>query len=355
MPPVSPTQLVFDGHNDVLSKIFRSGGMSKALSFVDGRDGAIDITKARVGGFAGGFFAVFVPSPADNLDWRNSERRKEAYDLPLAEPIDLEDATPVAICQIAILLELQRRGALRVCRTVAEIRAAISGGVIAAIFHIEGAEVIDTNLETLDVLHAAGLRSIGPVWSRTNSFGHGVPFRFPSTPDTGMGLTDHGIRLVRRCSDLGIMVDLSHLNAAGFWDVARYSDKPLVATHSNAHALCPHSRNLTDDQLRAIADSDGMVGLNFAAAFLREDGKTLPDVPLDTILRHLDHLMSILGEDRVGLGSDYDGALVPQDITTAADLPTLVGAMRDYGYDEALIGKLCRENWFRVLDLTWGS
>jgi membrane dipeptidase len=355
MSPSGSRELIFDGHNDVLSKLFRAGGLSKAPDFIDGRDGAIDVAKARAGGFAGGFFAVYVPSPTDNPDRRNAERRKPAYDLPLAEPIDLEDATPVAIREIAILLELQRRGALRVCTTVAEIRDAMAAGVIAAIFHIEGAEAIDTDLETLDVFHAAGLRSIGPVWSRTNAFGYGVPFRFPSSPDTGKGLTDHGIRLVRRCDELGIMVDLSHLNAAGFWDVARHSDKPLVATHSNAHALCPHSRNLTDDQLRAIRDSDGMVGLNFAAAFLREDGMTLADVPLETMLRHLDHLMSILGEDRVGLGSDYDGALVPQEITTVADLPKLVRAMQDHGYGEALIGKICRENWFRVLQLTWGS
>ena len=207
----------------------------------------------------------------------------------------------------------------------------------------------------LDVLHEAGLRSLGPVWSRDTAFGYGVPFRFPSSPDIGDGLTDLGLRLIRRCNDLGIMVDLSHLNEAGFWDVAKHSDKPLVATHSNAHAICPHSRNLTDDQLRAIADSDGMVGLNFAVAFLREDGKMLADVPLSQVLKHLDHLMSILGEDRVGLGSDYDGAVVPEDLTTVAGLPKLRQAMKEHGYDARLIEKLCHGNWLRVLEKTWGS
>ena len=227
--------------------------------------------------------------------------------------------------------------------------------MIAAIFHIEGAEAIDEDLDTLDVLYRAGLRSIGPVWSRPTIFGEGVPFVYPSDADIGGGLTDPGKRLVKRCNALRIMVDLSHLNMQGFWDVARLSDAPLVATHSNAHAICPHARNLTDDQLRAIADSDGMVGLNFATAFLRADGKMLSDVPLTQMIRHLDHLISILGEDRVGLGSDFDGAVVPNDLDSAAGLPKLRQAMVNAGYNEALIAKLCHENWLRVLEQTWGQ
>jgi membrane dipeptidase len=151
------------------------------------------------------------------------------------------------------------------------------------------------------------------------------------------------------------MIDLSHLNTAGFWDVAKHSTKPLVATHSNAHAICPHSRNLTDDQLKAIRDSDGMVGLNFAVAFLRADGRMLPDVALEQMLRHLDHLIEHLGEDRVGLGSDYDGAVVPAELTTCAGLPALRAAMADHGYGDDLIVKICHENWFRVLEKTWGA
>ena len=125
-------------------------------------------------------------------------------------------------------------------------------GSLAAVLHIEGAEAIDPELDALEVLHAAGLRSLGPVWSRPNLFGHGVPFRFPSSPDTGPGLTDAGKALVRACNELRLMLDLSHLNEAGFWDVAALSQAPLVASHSNAHALCPCSRNLTDKQLDAI-------------------------------------------------------------------------------------------------------
>lgn len=350
----TPEPAIFDGHNDVLLKLHRAGGLSASNSFVMGRDGAIDIPSAKIGGFAGGFFAVYVPSPTD-LDFKFEEMTKDTYSLPLPDPIDWEDAFPVVMAQAAILFDLEARGALTVCRSVSDIRAAMARGKMAAIFHIEGAEAIDPDFHTLEVLYQAGLRSIGPVWSRTTIFGHGVPFRYPSTGDIGPGLTDHGLRLVKRCDALNIMLDLSHLNETGFWDVARYSTKPLVATHSNAHAICPHSRNLTDKQLAAIRESDGMVGLNFAVAFLREDGKMLADVPLDQMLRHLDHLIEHVGEDRVGFGSDYDGAVVPEALTSCAGLPEFRHAMAKHGYNDALMSKLCNENWLRVLEKTWGQ
>ena len=148
------------------------------------------------------------------------------------------------------------------------------------------------------------------------------------------------------------MIDVSHLNQAGFWDVARVSDRPIVATHSNAQALCRHSRNLTDRQLDAIAESDGMVGLNFAVAFLREDGRMV-DTGLEQVLRHFDYLIEKLGEDRVGFGSDFDGAQVPEAIGTAAGLPVLRQAMLDHGFGETLMTKLCHANWMRVLRQTW--
>src|SRR5207248_7858657 len=139
----------------------------------------------------------------------------------------------------------------------------MEGGTFAAILHFEGAEAIDADLNALEVFYQAGLRSIGIVWSRPNDFAQGVPFREGTSPDTGPGLTDAGRELVRACNRLGIMLDLSHLNEQGFWDVARLSEAPLVATHSNVHAITPSTRNLTDDQLKAIKDSEGIVGLNF--------------------------------------------------------------------------------------------
>ena len=181
-----------------------------------------------------------------------------------------------------------------------------------------------------------------------NIFGHGVPFNFPASPDTGPGLTEAGLRLVRECDALGVVLDLSHLNEAGFWDVARVSGKPLVATHSNAHAVTASTRNLTDKQLTAIKASGGVVGLNFGCAFLRPDGIKNPATGSEDIVRHLDHLLSRLGEAGVALGSDFDGTMIPNFISDASGLPKLTAAIEAH-YGAALTEKLCWSNWQGLL------
>jgi membrane dipeptidase len=277
-----------------------------------------------------------------------------AKEAPPLDPLDRARALDVTLAQLAIAFRIERAsaGAVRVCRSVSEIRGANAAGALAMVLHLEGAEAIGPDFDELETLVAAGVRSIGPVWSRPTIFGHGVPFRFPSTPDIGEGLTDRGRALVAACNDLGVVVDLSHLNEKGFWDVARISAAPLVATHSNAHAICPVSRNLTDAQLDAIAERGGLVGLNFATFFLREDGRRNSDTPLDTMVRHLDHLLGKLGEGGVALGSDFDGALVPAAIADVAGLPNLVDAMGAAGYGGDLIDRICYGNWLDVLSRT---
>lgn len=226
-------------------------------------------------------------------------------------------------------------------------------GVFAAVLHMEGCEPIGPDLAALEVLHAAGLRSLGPVWSRNNIFGHGVPFAFPMSPDSGPGLTALGRELVGACDRLGILIDLSHITEKGFWDVARLSDQPLVASHSNVHALVPVARNLTDRQLDAIRERKGLVGLNFAVAMLRADGRERADTPVADMVRHVDYLVKRIGIDCVGIGSDFDGALIPAEIGDAAGLQVLVRALQAAGYDEAELGLICRGNWLRILRRAW--
>lgn len=348
---------IFDGHNDTLLNLYRAdrGG---GRSFFEASDkGHIDLPRARQGGLGGGFFACFTPTPRPPNQKDDDEpiRTATGFEHPLAASIDQPYAltTVMGLAALLFRLEAESKGQVKVVRTADEIEACLRDGVLAAIFHIEGAEAIDTNLDSLEVLYQAGLRSLGIVWSRSTAFGHGVPFKFPSSPDTGPGLTDAGKDLVAACNRLGIMIDLSHLNEQGFWDVAKLSDAPLVATHSNVHALCPVSRNLTDTQLDAIRDSDGMVGLNFAVGFLREDGANNEDTPLETMVRHIDYLVNRIGIDRVGFGSDFDGAKMPAEIKDVTGLPKLVDALRVAGYDEPSLRKLAYENWLRVLRQTW--
>ena len=340
---------IFDGHNDLLTKLL---GSDDADRFATGLPGHIDLPKMKAGGMVGGFFAMWVPSPGD-LAALTAEMRKDAYDLPLPPGIPFEQAREITLAEAQTLTELDQAGHLTICTSTPQIRACVDTGDTAAILHLEGAEAIDPDFEMLDLLYDMGLRSLGPVWSRPTLFGEGVPFRFPSSPDTGAGLTPEGVRLVERCNAKGILVDLSHITEAGFWGVANTSRHPLVATHCNAHAICPHSRNLTDAQLAAIGDTGGVVGLNFATAMLRPDGKMLPEVALDVMLAHLDHMMAQAGADAVALGSDFDGAVVPAAIKDASGLPRLIRAMEQHGYDAALIDKICFENWMRVLDATW--
>lgn len=345
----------FDGHNDVLLRLWRQNGDGVG-AFLDGEErGQLDLPRARRGGMVGGLYAIFVPSEAKR-SW-SGPADAVPYDIPVPPSPDLMQAQKATFEMVSLLMRIAERsnGQVRVARSVADIRAAKAAGAHAPVLHIEGCEALDPDLKMLDVLVAAGLRSLGPVWSRSNIFGHGVPFRFPSPPDTGDGLTDLGKALIKRCNELRVLIDLSHLNEKGFWDIARLSDAPLVASHSNAHALCASSRNLTDRQLGAIRETGGLVGVNYAVSFLRADGKRVAATPLDTVVDHVAYLVERLGEDGVGLGSDFDGAMIPEGLKSVAGLPNLVAAMRARQFGEPLIEKICFENWMRVLARTWGE
>ena len=354
--PDNAFPLVFDGHNDVLLRL-KMRSADPVAAFVDGSSsGQLDLPRMLSGGFGGGLFAVFVPSRERG---RRPVARMEGvtYDVPLPPALEQSEALPDVFAMVSLLLRIERasQGRLRVCRSAADIRKSMSEGAVAAVLHFEGAEAIDPDFRALDVFHAAGLRSLGPVWSRPTLYAEGVPFRFPSTPDIGEGLTEAGRRLVAACNERRIALDLSHINEKGFWDIARLSQAPLIASHSNAHAICPHARNLTDDQMRAIRDSGGIAGLNFATSFLREDGQRGTDVGLAIMLRHLDHMIEVMGIDHVGFGSDFDGAEVPRDIGDCTGLANLQGALASHGYDDDALRKVSHGNWLRVLAATWGE
>jgi membrane dipeptidase len=255
------------------------------------------------------------------------------------------------------LLALERSGSVRVARTVSDLDAAFrDDGPPVAVLHLEGAEPIDPGLEALELWYAAGLRSVGPVWSRPNAFGHGVPFVSPSSPDTGPGLSSAGFGLVRRCAELGILVDVSHLNEAGFWDLARLELGPIVASHSAVHALCASSRNLTDRQLDAIGASGGLVGIVFACSFLRPDFSDDVDTPLSLIAEHARYVADRIGVEHVALGSDYDGTTIPAPLGDAAGTPRLLDALRtDGGFSERELSLIAWGNWRRVLEAWWAA
>lgn len=347
-------QIIFDGHNDLLLRLWQDelNGKDPIAEFkqMSGK-GHIDLKRAKEGGLAGGFCAIFVP-PVDRVS-PAPDATSGDFIRPQTKTLDREPALDATLAMASIALRLEQAGLWSLCRTVSDIESNLKSGTFAAILHIEGCEGIDENLRALDVLYAAGLRSLGPVWSRDNIFGHGVPFAYPSTPDIGPGLTNIGKNLVRACNRLGIMIDMSHMTEQGFWDVSHTSTKPLVATHSNAHGVTPASRNLTDRQLAAIGESQGVAGLNFAVSFLREDGQDVSQTGISAMVKHIDHMVKHAGIDCVALGSDFDGAMIPTEIATASGLQNLIAALVEGGYSSEQIDKICVRNWLRVLSKTW--
>jgi membrane dipeptidase len=336
-----PIIKIFDGHNDVLLALHQAGGerdgdglTAADRAFADGGGPTmLDVPKAREGGLAGGLFAIF---PADPPELGDHPERADPQ-LALAD----------TLAMVARAHRLERAGVLRLIRDPAELDD--GDATLAAVLHVEGAEPIGPGLDELEVLHAAGLRSLGLTWSRPNIFATGVPFAFPGSPDQGPGLTDAGRALVAACDDLGILVDCAHLNARGFWDVAELSDRPLIASHCNAHAVCPSPRNLTDEQLRAVGESGGVVGLNFHVGFLRPDGAEDPDTPVETLVAHMQHVAEVAGIDAVVLGTDLDGATMPTALADVSRLPVLFDALGAAGFSEADVEKVAWANWRRVL------
>lgn len=338
-------QQIFDGHNDALSRLWCAGG--DPVADFAGTGGQINAPDAAKGGFGGGFFALYSPQTRAPYDFTGFKGGA----MPLAAPMQQAPALQSVMAQVGIARRLHEAGSLTLCTTAGQIEAVMGAGGIAAVLHLEGAECIDPDLLVLDALHALGLRSLGPVWSRPTLWGEGVPFDFGRDGDTGPGLTPAGRRLVARCAALGLVVDTSHLTMKGFFDIAEMS-LPLVATHSNAYDLCRTTRNLTAPQLRAIGETGGMVGLNYATVFLSPEGWATGRATLDDCLRQLDALIEGAGEDHVGLGSDFDGAPMPEGLLGCADLPALVAAMAKHGFGAALIDKLCRGNWLAFLRRT---
>ena len=336
---------VVDGHNDALLRVWRDGG-----SLLERDDAAqIDVPHMREGGVAAGFFAVYVPESDGPSDfWGSLLRSDDGYERPLDAPVEPARAARIA-AELAALFDRDLTPVL----TISDLERCIAGDAVGAILHLEGAEPIAPDLSNLEEWHERGMRSLGIVWSRPNAFGQGVPFRYPGTPDTGPGLTEEGRALVRACNELGVMVDLAHLNEAGFLDVARLSTAPLVATHTAAHALAPIPRNLLDRQLDAVRDSGGIVGAVFDRTMTHPRAEIDADTQLDVLLDQIEHLTERMGIEHVALGSDYDGCRPIAAVGDAGKMQTLLEALAARGWSEDDLRALAHGNWVRVLGATW--
>lgn len=212
----------------------------------------------------------------------------------------------------------------------------------ATLLAIEEGGAIDGSLEALRCLYELGVRAMTLTWSNRNDIGDGV-----NEEGSGGGLTVFGRQVVREMNRLGMLVDVSHIAPAGFWDVLETSSRPIIATHSNAKALCPHPRNLADEQIKAIQENGGLIGVTFAGQFLEED---YSKACIDSVYRHLDYLLNLMGSDKhVGFGSDFDGiSHPPYNIGGVQDYRPLVEYLSAKGFSDATLARITHQN---VLDL----
>ncbi len=212
---------------------------------------------------------------------------------------------------------------------------------IGLLLHVEGGEILGESLEMVDIIYRLGVRSLGLTWNERNAIADGV-----GELDSQGGLSNFGKRVIKRMNSLGIIVDVSHINEAGFWDVIQCSDKPIIASHSCARSLCDHCRNLRDDQLKAISECNGVVGVNFCQDFLCENGQA----NIDDVVRHICHIAEIAGVDAVGFGSDYDGIpSPPSGLDDVSKFPYLIDKLIQRGFSSSDIQKICHRNFVRVI------
>lgn len=314
-PAIHFDSLVLDGHCDTLLDCLRSGRTLGQRS----AKGHLDLPRMKEGGVDCQLFACYI-GPEFKPD-RGLKRALQMIDKFYTE---IRAAGDLAV----------------VARNHAEIVAAAEAGKIAAVLTIEGGECLDTDVSNVRIMKELGVLAIGLTWNERNMIADGV-----GEERTGGGLTNFGVEVVKEMNRAGILVDVSHLSEAGFWDVIEVSRKPVIASHSNAKAVCNHRRNLTDEQLLALAKNGGVTGMNFAKDFVAEK-----DADLSGVVRHIEHICALVGPDHVGLGSDFDGISEgPTGLEDVTRMPAITAELARLGYPEAGIRKILGGNFLRVI------
>ena len=233
-----------------------------------------------------------------------------------------------------------------VCTSYNEIKKAVKEDKIAAVITVEGGEPLEGKIESLRTIYRLGTRSLTLTHFPRNELGDG------SGADSGSHLTDFGLEVIAEMNRLGMIVDISHLNETGFWDVVEHTKVPILATHSNCKALCSHHRNLTDDQIKALVEKGGVMNLSFCGGFIKEgvgfDPEAVKKVTINDWLDHLDHAVELVGTNYIGLGSDLDGGCGFPELNDVTRFPYLTEGMVSRGYSDRDIEKILGGNDLRV-------
>lgn len=321
---------VIDLHCDTIAQIESAQREGKQRSL---RQNAlhIDLERMRQGGYLCQCFALFTHLGA-------LRKRGES---PFAHACHLADCMDEAIAP--------NEDYIQKCTSYQEIAACQTAGKMAALMTVEEGGVFEGKIENLHALYRRGVRMSTLTWNFANELGYPNPNREKGKPyheDVTNGLTPAGVEMVREMQRIGVLVDLSHLNDAGIWDVFACTKEPVIASHSNARAECGHLRNLTDAMIRKLADRGGVTGINYCSEFVRPDTDF---TSCEDLVRHMRHLKQVGGIDCIALGSDYDGIGNQTEMGGAQGMQMLADFMENSGFTTGEIEKVFSQNALRVL------
>ena len=316
---------VWDLHCDTLSELRKAEHAGRPKSFAQ-NDLHIDLEKLQKGDYLLQCFAAFV---------------------------NLGDKTPGADPMVTALEEIDQFKRIMAAYpekiapvyTAADIRRNAAAGKISGMLTIEEGACCKGSVGVLRRMYELGVRMMTLTWNHENELAS--PQRNPGgvlVPQTEKGLTGKGFEFLAEMERMHMIVDVSHLGDDGFWDVVKYCDGPFVASHSNARAVCNHTRNMTDDMIRALADKGGVMGLNFCGDFLNPNGKSR----VEDMVRHAKHIINVGGSDILGLGTDYDGIDGDLELDHCDKMPLLAQEMERQGFSTQQIEKIFHGNVLRL-------
>lgn len=323
------SSIIVDSHIDTLSKIIDDETWLPTTNIGNETNFESDIPKLRSGGIHVPFLAAYTPG-----FYHNNERSL---------------SHTLAMINALYWTEKNNPHDLKVTRGTDDILEALSESKIAAVPTIEGAYSLSklNAIELLRQYNDLGIKAIGFTWNYSNALGEGahkVHDDPQKTPSSG-GLTKLGKEVALEMNKLGMMIDVSHMAESTFWEILEVSESPVIATHSGVYALNPHVRNLTDDQLLALAENGGVIGIVFYPTFLKSSG----EATISDVVDHIDYAVNLIGIDHVAIGSDLDGATLPSDMQDATEMYKLTDELISRGYSSIDISKILALNTLRVM------
>lgn len=317
-----------DLHCDSLLRIFNDYDQE---NLYENKNLSVDFKSLKNGGALAQFFAVFLP---------DQETLKEMNLSKIDDDLYIKKLIKILKKEVKVNNEL-----IEMAYTYQDILNNKKENKISAFLTIEDGRSVNADLEKIKKYYEAGIRLITLLWNHENCFG------YPNSSDPKImnkGLKKFGIEAVKYMNQIGMIIDVSHLSDAGFYDVAEHSQKPFIASHSNARNLAAHPRNLKDDMIKIIAEKGGVIGLNFAPQFLNENSSNL-DSRIEEMVEHLNYIKNIGGESVLALGSDLDGIQGNLEIDSSRKMPLLFKALKKNGWSDDLIEKFKAENALRVI------